>query len=98
MFSTVYNKWHIPYECNVIDNAFATQSIGCWNDDSPKDMDGILTSHIELCRQVERRQKVLDETDAMELPSADVRFHGDFALAPLFRAVVIIIIKKRLGE
>lgn len=95
LFQEVYATWYMPNERYIAYGAFPTQFIGSWEKDSPNDVDGILETHKQLCEQVEKRQKKLDEIDVL-LPSTlrEVSCHSNFEMTPSFRSAVIIIDKE----
>jgi len=95
IFREVYNTWYVQNESCIVFGTFAAQLIGCWDDSSPKDVDGILKFHSELCTQVSVREKVLDDIDGLKTDnSPEVKCHHNFGLTPSFCAVVIIIDKE----
>ncbi|KAG4412449.1 hypothetical protein IFR04_014413 [Cadophora malorum] len=86
----VYNKWFVPNEVDIEFGTFFAQFIACWDDDSAKQPDAILTAHKKLCEQVESRQKILDEIDAEEIEPF-TEWHEYFELGLSFRSAVIVV-------
>ena len=83
-----------PCDTQTLWDVFATQFISCLDKGSPADIDENLELHMELCRPVEERRKVLDDIDVLEPSSLQkVRCHGNFECMESFRAVVIVIDK-----
>lgn len=88
IFNAVYNAWNVPNECSIFYGAFATQLIGCWDGNSPKDIKSILKSHMPLCKQVQSREKDLGDVDKSE-SALHVNYPEKFTLTSSYRAVVI---------
>ncbi|KAK0099638.1 hypothetical protein ONS95_013466 [Cadophora gregata] len=89
----VYDKWFIPN--NGVDIEFGTffaHFIACWYEESPNEVEAILEVHERLCRQVEKRQGVLDEIDKEETERFK-RYHKFYELGLAFRSVFIIVDK-----
>jgi hypothetical protein len=85
----------MPNECCIAYGAFVAHFIGCGEEDSLKDVKKILKTHKQFCEQVGKRQKTLDEIDAL-LPSTlrEVDCHSNFQMTPSFRSAIIIIDKE----